>query len=328
MHTATFLLTDFDAPDFDLERDLFAQANARFVVAQCKTEDDVVREALHCNADGLLIQYAPITQRVLAALPHVGICSRIGAGYDTIDPKACAAHGVWLANSPDYGVGEVATHALALALDILRGTTFHTRDIRAGKWHYTSNGSRRRAHLLTLGIVGLGRIGKRMAHVSNNVFGKVIAYDPYLIDGDFPANVERVRDLHELFSRADIVSLHVLLNSETHGMINAACFARMKPGSFIVNTSRGAVINMDDLLNALDTGTLAAAGLDVLPNEPARPGERLTEHPRVVLTPHSAFYSVESEIELRTKAARNLVTWARTGRPDYPVVVGTRTLAP
>jgi phosphoglycerate dehydrogenase-like enzyme len=325
--TATVLLTDFDAKSFDLETTLYAQAGLRCVIAQCKTEDEVIREALACNADALLIQYAPITARVLAALPRVGLCSRIGAGYDTIDADACAAHGVWLANSPDYGVGEVATHALALALDILRGTSFHNRDIRNGLWHYESNGKRRRAHLMTLGIVGLGRIGKRMAHVSNNVFGKVIAYDPYLIDGDFPATVERVRDLHELFARADVVSPHVLLNAETRGMIEARCFAVMKPGSFIVNTSRGAVINIPDLLDALDCGQLDAAGLDVLPEEPARPGERLTEHPRVVLTPHSAFYSVESEIELRTKAARNVVTWARTGRPDYPVVQGSKRWA-
>ena len=167
----------------------------RLIIAQSKSEDDVIREALACQADGLLIQYAAITDRVLAALPRVGICSRIGAGYDTIDPKACEKHGVWLANSPDYGVGEVATHALALALDIVRGTTFHTTDIRAGKWHYESNGKRRRATEMTLGIVGLGRIGKRMAHVSRNIFKRVIAYDPYLIDGDFPAFVERVREI-------------------------------------------------------------------------------------------------------------------------------------
>ena len=323
---ATFLLTDFDAKSFALEEKLFADAGVRFVTAQAKTEDDVIRAAMDCDADGLLIQYAPVTERVLAALPRVGICSRIGAGFDTIDPKACEKRGVWLANSPDYGVGEVATHALALVLDIIRGTTFHTIDIRAGKWHYESNGTRRRATEMTLGIVGLGRIGKRMAHVSRNLFKRVIAYDPYLIDGDFPAFVERVRDLHELFALADVVSPHTPLNNETRGMLDAGCFAAMKRGSYIVNTSRGAVINIDDLLNALDSGQLDSAGLDVLPIEPARPGERLTDHPRLVLTPHSAFYSVESEVELRTKAARNLITWAKTGRPDYPVVIGNRKL--
>ena len=323
---ATFLLTDFDAKSYALEEKLFADAGARFVTAQAKTEDDVIRAATDCQADGLLIQYAPVTERVLAALPHVGICSRIGAGFDTIDPKACAKRGVWLANSPDYGVGEVATHALALALDIIRGTTFHSIDIRAGKWHYESNGARRRATEMTLGIVGLGRIGKRMAHVSRNLFKRVIAYDPYLIDGDFPAFVERARDLHELFAQADVVSPHTPLNDETRGMLDAGCFAAMKRGSYVVNTSRGAVININDLLNALDSGQLDSAGLDVLPIEPALPGERLTVHPRVVLTPHSAFYSVESEIELRTKAAKNLITWAKTGRPDYPVVLGTRKL--
>ena len=323
---ATFLLTDFDAKNFQLEEKLFADAGMRFVTGQAKTEDDVIAAATACKADGLLIQYAPVSERALAALPHVGICSRIGAGFDTVDHVACEKLGVWLANSPDYGVGEVATHALALALDIIRGTTFHTADIRAGKWHYESNGKRRRATEMTLGIVGLGRIGKRMAHVSRNIFKRVVAYDPYLIDGDFPAFVERARSLNDLFAQADVVSPHVPLNDETRGMIDAKCFAAMKRGGYIVNSSRGAVINIVDLLVALDSGQLDSAGLDVLPVEPARPGEALTEHPRVVLTPHSAFYSVESEIELRTKAARNLITWANTGRPDYPVVVGTRKL--
>jgi phosphoglycerate dehydrogenase-like enzyme len=322
----TALLTDFDASSFTLERELFKAAGITLVEAQCKTEDEVIAAALACNADALLIQYAPITAKVLAALPRVGLCSRIGAGFDTIDTAACQAAGIWVANSPDYGVGEVSTHALALALDLIRGTTFHTQDIRAGKWHYESNGKRRRARELTLGIVGLGRIGKRMAQISRDIFGNVVAFDPYLIDGDFPVHVQRAHSLKELFSRADVVSPHCLLNDETRGMINSDCFNAMKPGSFIVNTARGAVINIPDLLAALDNGQLYGAGLDVLPTEPALPNDPLCLHPRVVLTPHSAFYSIESEVELRTKSARNIVTWAKTGKPDYPVVVGTRSL--
>ena len=130
---------------------------------------------------------------------------------------------------------------------------------------------RRRATEMTLGIVGLGRIGKRMAHVSRNLFKRVIAYDPYLIDGDFPAFVERVRDLHELFRQADVVSPHVPLNDETRGMIDAECFAAMKPRSYIVNTARGAVINIPDRFAALDSEQLDSAGLTCCPMSPRVP---------------------------------------------------------
>ena len=146
------------------------------------------------TAAAILLQYAPITERVVAALPQLGIVSRIGAGFDTIDTDACAKHGVWVANSPDYGVGEVATHALALALALdPQHRRLPSRHRTPGHWHYLSSGTLRRASDMTLGIVGLGRIGKRMAHISRNVFRRVVACDPYLIDGDFPAYVERAQ---------------------------------------------------------------------------------------------------------------------------------------
>ena len=260
---------------------------------------------------------------MLEALPALGIVSRYGAGYDTVDSDACRRHGVWLANSPDYGVGEVATHALALALALIRGITIYDREVRAGRWHYLAPGVLRRPAELTLGIVGLGRIGKRMAFLGRNVFGRVIACDPYLIDGDFPAYVAR-EQLDRLFEQADIVSLHVPLHAETRGMVGAALLGRMKLGSFLVNTARGPVCDLDAVLAALDSGTLAGAGLDVLPAEPPPPGHAILAHPRVVLTPHAAFFSDTGERELRRKAAQNIVAWWQTGRPEYVVVPGTR----
>ena len=314
------LFTDQDYNDVALERALFDAAGIDLVVANHKSEDAII--AAGRGFDAFLIQYASISERVLSALPELGIVSRIGAGFDTIDTAACARHGVWVANSPDYGVGEVATHALALALALVRNVIAYHRDIQAGKWHYLSSGQIRRASEMTLGIVGLGRIGKRMAHLSRNAFKRVIACDPYLIDGDFPAYVERA-DLAGVFAQSDVVTLHMPLNDETRGMVDAKVLGRMRPGSFLVNTARGAVVNMDDLLSAVDSGILAGAGLDVLPVEPVADA-RLLGHPRVILTPHAAFFSVESEIELRRKAARNIVTWVKTGRPDYVVVEGTR----
>jgi D-3-phosphoglycerate dehydrogenase len=219
-------------------------------------------------------------------------------------------------------VGEVATHALAMALSMVRHLPWLDRDVRAGKWHYSSTGTLARPATLTLGILGLGRIGKRMAHISRAVFGRVIACDPYVGDGDFfPDNVVRV-DQERLFRDADVVSLHVPLNDETRGMVGSRMLALMKAGSFLVNTARGSVVNLDHLLEALDSRHLAGAGLDVLPKEPPEADHPVLRHPRVLLTPHAAFYSAEGEKELRRKAAQNLVDWARTGRPTYVVVEG------
>ena len=315
------LITDYDFPDLELERGIFAAAGIEMVTAQCRSEEAVIAAAAGCSA--LLVQYAPVSERVLAALPQVGLVSRFGAGYDTVDPAACARHGVWLANSPDYGVGEVATHALAMALALMRHLPFYDRDVKSGNWHYLSPGRIRRASGLTVGILGLGRIGKRFAHLARNTFGRVIACDPYIIDGDFPAYVERVT-LPQLFEAADVISLHVPLTTETRGMVDGALLDRVRPGTILVNTARGAVVDIGALLAALDSGRLSAAGLDVLPAEPLATEHPLARHPRVLLTPHAAFYSIEAEVELRRKAALNIVQWARDGRPAYCVVPGTR----
>jgi len=316
------LITDHDFPDLELERGVFGDAGIEFAVAQCRSEDELIDAARGCDA--LLLQYAPLTERVLVARPEIGIVSRLGAGFDTIDTAACLRHGVWVANSPDYGVGEVATHALAMALALLRHLAIYDRDVRAGRWHYLSPGKIRRAAEMTVGILGLGRIGKRFAHLARNCFARVIACDPYLIDGDFPAYVERVA-LAALFEQADVVSLHVPLNEETRGMVDASLLRRMKRGSWLVNTARGAVVDVDALVAALEDGALDGAALDVLPTEPIAVDHALARHPRTLLTPHAAFYSAQAEIELRRKAALNIVQWAQTGRPMYPVVQGTKS---
>ena len=315
-----FLITDHDFGDVDLELAILRDAGMEAVAAQCRTEDDVIEAAKGCA--GLLAQYAPMNAKVFAALPELRIVSRLGAGFDTVNTADAKEYGVWVANSPDYGVGEVATHALGMALSLVRHIPFYDRDIRANNWHYTSAGKLRRPGDMALGILGFGRIGKRMAHLCGNVFGRVIACDPYVGDGDFfPDRVARV-DLEQLVGEADVVSLHVPLNDETRGIANARMLGLMKKGSFLVNTARGSVANLDHVLAALDSGQLDAAALDVLPKEPPEADHPVLRHPRVLLTPHAAFYSVEGERELRRKAAQNLVDWARTGRPTYVVSEG------
>ncbi|WP_050463100.1 C-terminal binding protein [Herbaspirillum autotrophicum] len=313
------LITDYDFPDVELELALYREAGIEVVTAQCHTEEEVIAAAAGCQ--GLLVQYAPVNAKVFAARPEIRIASRYGAGFDTINTADAAKYGVWVGNSPDYGVGEVSTHALAMALDLIRNITAYDRDVKAGQWHYTTAGKIQRASEMTIGIVGLGRIGKRMAHISRNLFKRVIAYDPHIIDGDFPAYVERVSK-EELFRQADLVSLHTPLNDETRGMINASVLNLMQPESFLVNSARGGLVNIDDLLQALDSNRLKGAGLDVLPVEPPQTSSAIVQHKRVLLSPHAAFYSEVAAAELRRKAAQNLIDWHRNGRPSYVVVEG------
>ncbi len=278
------------------------------------------------GCQGLLTQYPPINAKVFAARPEIRIVSRMGAGYDTVNVEDARRFGVWVANSPDYGVGEVATHALGMALALVRHIPWYDREVKSGQWHYGATGGLARASELTVGILGLGRIGKRMSYISRNVFGPVIACDPYVIDGDFPAYVKRV-SREELFRRSDVVSLHVPLNDETRGLVDGRLLSLMKKGSYLVNTSRGAVVQVPDVLAALDSGRLDGAALDVLPKEPPLADDPVLRHPRLLLTPHAAFYSLEGERELRLKAAQNLIDWAATGRPRYVVVEGRHSRA-
>jgi phosphoglycerate dehydrogenase-like enzyme len=314
-----FLITDYDFADVELEKRLVADAGFEVVTAQCRTEDEVIEAAKGCA--GLLVQYAPVNAKVLAARPEIRVVSRFGAGFDTVNTDDAKKFGVWVSNSPDYGVHEVSAHALAMALSLVRHLSFLDRDVRSGKWMFDSTGELRRISKLTLGILGVGRIGKRMAHISKNIFGRVLGCDPYIAAADFPEGVASVSK-EQLFRESDIVTLHVPLNDETRHIAGKATLSLMKRGSFLVNTSRGSVANLDDVLAALDSGQLEGAGLDVLPKEPPEADHPVLRHPRVVLSPHAAFYSNEGVKELRTKAAQNLIDWAKTGKPTYVVSAG------
>lgn len=315
------LITDFDYPETQVEQSLFRNAGIECRVGNCRTEDDVIAASEGCF--GLLVQYAAVGAKVFAARPEIRICSRYGAGTDTIDSVAARQYGVWVANSPDYGIGEVATHALAMTLALLRHLKAFDLEVRKGKWDSVATGEIGRVGNMTLGILGLGRIGKRMAHIGRNCFRRVIACDPYIIDGDFPAFVERA-SLEELFRTSDAISIHVPLTEETRGMVHAGVLRLMKPGSVLVNTSRGTVVNVEDLVAALDAGQLHGAGLDVLPVEPPEAGSALLQHPRILFSPHAAYYSVESHPEVRRKAAQNLIDWVQQGRPTYVVIEGAK----
>nr|MDQ5810369.1 C-terminal binding protein [Actinomycetota bacterium] len=258
------LIADYDYADVELERGILEGGGFEVVEAQCRTEDDVIEAGQGVSA--LLTQYARISARVMTGLPELGLVVRYGVGYDIVDVEAARERGVWVANVPDFGTEEVAVHALAMALGLLRHLPLYDRDVREGRWHPVSTGPLQRLKTLTLGVVGLGRIGGTFALRASPWFGRTLGCDPYLAEEAWPAGVERA-GLEEVFAESALVSLHAPLTKETRGFINRDLFGRMREDSYLVNTARGDLVVMEDLLWALDEGPLAGAALDVLPQE-------------------------------------------------------------
>jgi D-3-phosphoglycerate dehydrogenase len=313
------LVTDAEYASLDIEADVLGAAGHELRIARCTTARQVIEAAE--DADALLVQYAPVPAEVFDALPRLRLVSRYGVGVDVVDQEAARARGVWVCNVPDYGTAEVALHATAMLLALLRNLGGHDREVRAGRWNYQLGGTLRRPSGLTLGVVGLGRIGRMTAERAAPWFGGCLGYDPHLPDPAWPAGVARV-DLDEVFARSDAVTLHLPLTEETRGLVGEERLGTMPEGSYLVNTARGGLVDLDALVRALDAGRLAGVALDVLPQEPPEQGHPLLTHPRALLSPHVGWYSAESEAELRRKAAQNIVDWASTGRPTYVVVEG------
>jgi len=313
------LVTDAEYSPLDIEAEVFEAAGHELVVSQCRTAEDVIRAGQ--DVDAMLVQYAPITAEVLEALPRLRLVSRFGVGVDVVDLDAARARGVWVCNVPDYGTTEVALQAVAMLLALLRNLVGHDREVHAGRWSYRLGGELSRAGTLTLGVLGLGRIGRLTMERAAPWFGACVGYDPYLPAAGWPDGVERV-ELDEVFARSNAVTLHLPLSDATRGIVGTELLARMPHGSYLVNTARGALVDLDAVVHALNTGRLAGVALDVLPEEPPGSEHPLLGHPRAVLTPHVGWYSTEAEVELRRKAAGNVVAWARSGRPTYAVVEG------
>lgn len=277
-----------------------------------------------CDA---VVSYGDVPEPYRSRMTRCRIVVTPSVGFDRMDLEYWGRRGVPVCNVPDYGTQEVADHAIALMLDLMKGITFHTRELKAdlkGNWRPALNPFGRRLSVCTFGIVGLGRIGTAAA-LRAKAFGMdVVFYDPYLENGrDLALGVRRVHSLAELFAQSDVVSLHLPLSSETRNIIDAEVLGASKPGLILVNTARGPLVDLDALHDALRDGRVQAAGLDVLPEEPANPGHPLLrvwaanetwiDH-RLVLTPHSAFFTPESVHDMRYKGGEVALSYLRDGR--------------
>lgn len=278
---------------------------ADVMLLQATDEADLVRRAP--EAEALIVFHEmSLAERSLAQLPRCRGIVRGGVGYDNVDIQAAGRLGIVVCNVPDYGTEEVADHALMLLLSLARRLVPAERAIREGGWDVTTVHGSPRLRGKTLGLIGCGRIGTAMALRAKALGMRVVFYDPYKPDGtDKALGVERAHQLDDLLPQAQFLSLHCPLTSETHHIVNAETLALLPRGAYVVNTARGPCIDLAALHRALESGQVQAAGLDVVEREPLD-DDHIRRHPRVVLTPHAAFYSVEGYLELRTKAAQEI----------------------
>lgn len=304
--TLRILITDNDLGDSDLETTVLrAHLDADVTVAICRTEDEVVAAVESSRPDALIVQWAPITAKVIDAAPELKVISRIGIGIDMIDVVATEARGIRVMNVPHYCTEEVATHAVSLGLALWRHLPQLDACVRAGRWDAAVHAPRiRRLSESTVGLLGMGRIGALVATAFAGWGARVIVCDP--VQGD--DGYERV-SLEELAAEAHLISLHAPLVADTHHVIGREFIASCARSPIIVNTSRGPLIDTTALADALVDGTVGGAGLDVFEAEPLAKEDRLRSTPNTLLTPHAAWCSDHALPELRRQAAENIVRY-------------------
>ncbi len=285
-----------------------------------------VPDAVWALADGI-VGGPDLSDDIIAKMPRCRVHVRPAVGFDTIDVARWGRHGIPVCNTPDYGTMEVADHAIAMMLTLMKGIAFHDERLRQdpiGNWIPPLSPFGRRLSLCTFGIVGLGRIGTAAA-LRAKAFGMdVVFYDPHKPNGyELALGIRRADTLAELLGQCDVLSLHLPANEQTRGLLSRDALATAKRGMIVVNTARGPIIDLDALHDAMREGIVLAAGLDVLPQEPPdlqvallrawHTGQDWLRH-RLVLTPHSAFFTPESARDMRSIAARTAARYLRDGR--------------
>jgi D-3-phosphoglycerate dehydrogenase len=310
----TVLLTDYAWPDIDLERSIIEGAGFRLVCGPSAPlpVDGIDALAAGCRPAAILTCWAQVSAAAIDCAPDLKIVARLGVGLDNIAVAAASARGVLVTNVPDYCVEEVSDHVLGLLLAWTRGIVAFDRSVRAGKWDPAS-AKLRRLSTLTCGIIGFGRIGRRTAAKLQG-FGVRLLVHARRAQED--AGIAFV-DLAQLLAESDVVIVHVPLTPETHHFIDAAAIAAMKRGAMLINVSRGGIVDSDALAAALASGQLGAAGLDVLESEPSVPPALLAQD-GAIITPHVAFSSDTSLLELRRRACEEVVRVLRGEAPHHP----------
>lgn len=295
------------------EQEIFRLIDAELVVGQCRGEEETI--ALSRDADAILNTYAPITEKVIKNLERCRVIVRFGIGVDNVAVNAATERGIMVANTSDYCIDEVADQAMALLLACARGLFPSARVARDSDWDFNRMPRLTRIRGQTLGLLGVGRIGSAVAARAKGFGLRIVIYDPYVSEEVVrEMAVERV-DWDTLLRASDFLSIHVPLNSETLGLISDEALMKMKPTAYLINVARGKIVDQAALCRALQAGRIAGAALDVLATEPPLPDDPILCFDNVILTPHAAWYSEQSRLDMRRRAVGQVVSVLKGGLP-------------
>ncbi|MBO4364848.1 MAG: C-terminal binding protein [Eggerthellaceae bacterium] len=306
-------IVDTDFEDSDLECAMAHEAGVEVACFQGREPEQVIANAT--GADGVVTSYARFPRKVFEALPRLKVVSRTGVGFDTIDLDAATDHGVAVCTAPGYGTEVVSDHAITLALCVLRRVNEIDADMRSGIWNYKPHRPLGQVYGRTFGVVGMGEIGRAVARKAAGLGFRVICSSRSLVPGRRTPEGYDIYEIDDLLARADVVSFHCALTSDTYHLLDARRIELMKPDAVVINTSRGAVVDTDALAVALCEGHLWGAGLDVFEGEPVDFDSAICKAPRTVLTSHAAYWSEESGVELRTRAMQSAIDVVLGRRP-------------
>jgi D-3-phosphoglycerate dehydrogenase / 2-oxoglutarate reductase len=313
-------VTDSPFPSLDPAKAALARVDPELRMAKSPSAEDIL--AVARDADAILVTYAKLPGELLRQLTRCKAIGRFGLGVDNIDIPAAAALGITVTYVPDYCMQEVSDHAMALLLSLVRKVPLSNKLVQSGRWEVPPIVPIHRLSGQVLGLVGFGNIPRALAPKAKAFGLRVVTHDPYAsADVLAKAGVEGV-GFDALLGMSDFVSIHAPLMPATRGLFNAEVFAKMKTGAFLVNTARGPLVDEDALIAALDSGHLGGAALDVVTAEPLAKDSKLLGRDNVILTPHTAFYSVEALNELQTKCAADVARVLSGEPPVYPVKTG------
>jgi D-3-phosphoglycerate dehydrogenase len=317
MSKLTVLVTDSSFANLDPERAVLEPTGCAIEHAQCKSASEVIERA--ADADVLMVQWAPITADVIAALPRCKLIVRYGIGVDNVDLAAAKARGVVVCNVPDYSIDEVADHAVSTAVALGRQLPQLDHRLRDGVWKLAPVTPMPAFRDMTFAVAGFGRIGRAVLDRAKGFKFRLAGYDPFVNEDQFNAAGVRKLTLDELFQQADILSLHLPFTAETKHLLNADRLSKMKSTAVIVNTARGGLIDTLALANALQAGAIGYAGLDVFETEPLPNDHPLLQCGNALLTSHMAWYSEKSLPQLQRMAAEEVARFIRGQSPKNRV---------